>query len=70
MSAVAKVRAILASGKSGDICDDCAKEAGGVPPSEIHISSYHTTTCDVCGLEKMVCSTTDWVWPRQWKRFT
>ena len=70
MSAIVAVRSILASGKSGNICRDCAVDAGGRPPSETYIASYHMAACDVCHLEKMVCSTTDWVWPDQWRRFT
>ncbi len=46
-----------------DVCSQCAEEAGGTWPAG-HVATMSTGKCDVCYLDRIVCSPGDWNWPR------
>jgi len=44
------------------ICEDCAKEYGGVWP-KCHCATFHFGKCDICKKEKTLANIGDWNWP-------
>lgn len=49
------------------VCSDCAHDLNATWPDS-HVATFHCSLCDVCNLEKSICSARNWNWPQYFPR--